>query len=61
MLAARKSSGKSEPEMFDDIPVLKRKWQAAVRPGEKLPRRRREIVLHKWTLLVPRIQSLRAS
>jgi hypothetical protein len=23
--------------MFDDIPVLQRKWQAAVRPGEKLP------------------------
>jgi diguanylate cyclase (GGDEF)-like protein/PAS domain S-box-containing protein len=37
MLAARKSSGKSVPEMFDDIPVLQRKWQAALRPGEKLP------------------------
>ena len=37
MLAARKSTEKSAPEMFDDIPVLKRKWQAAVRPGEKLP------------------------
>jgi diguanylate cyclase (GGDEF)-like protein/PAS domain S-box-containing protein len=37
MLAARKSSGNSTPEMFDDIPVLQRKWQAAVRPGEKLP------------------------
>src|ERR1700739_4873250 len=37
MPAGRKSSGKSQPEMFDDIPVLKRKWQAAVRPGEKLP------------------------
>jgi diguanylate cyclase (GGDEF)-like protein/PAS domain S-box-containing protein len=37
MLAARKSSGKSAPEMFDDVPVLQRKWQAAVRPGEKLP------------------------
>ncbi len=37
MLAARKSSGKSAPEMFDDIPVLRRKWQAALRPGEKLP------------------------
>ena len=23
--------------MFDDIPVLQRKWQAGVRPGEKLP------------------------
>jgi diguanylate cyclase (GGDEF)-like protein/PAS domain S-box-containing protein len=37
MLAARKSSGKSNPEMFDDVPVLQRKWQAALRPGEKLP------------------------
>jgi diguanylate cyclase (GGDEF)-like protein/PAS domain S-box-containing protein len=37
MLAARKSSGNSTPEMFDDIPVLQRKWQAAVRPEEKLP------------------------
>jgi diguanylate cyclase (GGDEF)-like protein/PAS domain S-box-containing protein len=37
MFGARKSSGKSEPEMFDDIPVLKRKWQAAMRPGDKLP------------------------
>src|SRR5258707_9795563 len=33
-----KSSGKSNAEMFDDIPVLQRKWQAAMRPGEKLPR-----------------------
>jgi diguanylate cyclase (GGDEF)-like protein/PAS domain S-box-containing protein len=24
--------------MFDDVPVLQRKWQAALRPGEKLPR-----------------------
>jgi EAL domain len=38
MLAARKSStGETVPEMFDDIPVLQRKWQAALRPGEKLP------------------------
>jgi len=37
MLAARKSTEKSAPEMFDDIPVLRRKWQAAVRPGERLP------------------------
>src|ERR1700679_4152172 len=37
MLAVGKSSGKSIPEMFDDVPVLQRKWQAGVRPGEKLP------------------------
>jgi hypothetical protein len=38
MLAARKSSGKLNIEMFDDVPVLQRKWQAALRPGENLPR-----------------------
>ena len=38
MLAARKPSGKFNTEMFDDVPVLQRKWQAALRPGEKLPR-----------------------
>src|SRR5580693_3699096 len=37
MLATRKSSGKSIPEIFDDVPILQRKWQAALRPGEKLP------------------------
>jgi diguanylate cyclase (GGDEF)-like protein/PAS domain S-box-containing protein len=37
MPAAGKSSGKSVPEIFDDVPVLQRKWQAALRPGEKLP------------------------
>ena len=38
MIAAKKSSGKSNTEMFDDVPVLQRKWQAALRPGEGLPR-----------------------
>src|SRR6516165_10266537 len=38
MIAVRKASGKPATEMFDDIPVLQRKWQAAVRPGERLPR-----------------------
>jgi diguanylate cyclase (GGDEF)-like protein/PAS domain S-box-containing protein len=38
MIAARKLSGKLNTEMFDDVPVLQRKWQAAVRPGERLPR-----------------------
>src|ERR1700753_2116288 len=36
--AARLLSGNVEPKIFDDVPVLQRKWQAAVRPGEKLPR-----------------------
>jgi hypothetical protein len=38
MIAAKKVSGKSNPEMFDDVPVLQRKWHAALRPGERLPR-----------------------
>src|ERR1700710_3067093 len=38
MIAAKKSSGKLNTEMFDDVPVLQRKWQAAVRPGDTLPR-----------------------
>ncbi len=38
MVAARKLSGKFKPEMFDDVPVLQRKWHAALRPGETLPR-----------------------
>src|SRR5215468_11936933 len=35
---SKKSSVKSNIEMFGDVPVLKRKWQVAVRPGERLPR-----------------------
>ncbi|MFO1110961.1 MAG: EAL domain-containing protein [Bradyrhizobium sp.] len=35
---SKKPSAKSNIEMFGDVPVLKRKWRAAVRPGEKLPR-----------------------
>jgi len=38
MLAARKSSDKLSAEMFADVPVLQRKWHAALRPGERLPR-----------------------
>src|ERR1700726_4240295 len=38
MIAARRSSEKLHAEMFDDVPVLQRKWQAALRPGERLPR-----------------------
>ena len=38
MIAAKKASGKLNIEMFDDVPVLQRKWQAALRPGEVLPR-----------------------
>jgi hypothetical protein len=38
MVAAnKKTSGKLNVEMFDDVPVLRRKWQAALRPGEQLP------------------------
>src|SRR3954451_11706253 len=38
MSAAKKMSGKPAAEMFDDIPVLQRKWRAAMKPGERLPR-----------------------
>jgi diguanylate cyclase (GGDEF)-like protein/PAS domain S-box-containing protein len=38
MFAAKRSSASSNFEMFDDVPVLQRKWQAALRPGEGLPR-----------------------
>jgi PAS domain-containing protein len=38
MSAAKKMSGKPAAEMFDDIPVLQRKWRAALKPGERLPR-----------------------
>jgi PAS domain-containing protein len=38
MIAARKSSGKFDAEMLDDVAILRRKWQTAVRPGETLPR-----------------------
>jgi PAS domain S-box-containing protein len=37
MLAAKRPSPKFNTEMFDDVPILQRKWQAALRPGEKLP------------------------
>jgi diguanylate cyclase (GGDEF)-like protein/PAS domain S-box-containing protein len=37
-MLAKKSSEKIETEIFDDLPILQRKWRAAVRPGEKLPR-----------------------
>jgi diguanylate cyclase (GGDEF)-like protein/PAS domain S-box-containing protein len=38
MSAVKRSSGKLNTEMFDDVSVLQRKWQAALRPGEGLPR-----------------------
>src|SRR6266436_2941986 len=38
VMLAKRSSGKFNTELFDDVPVLQRKWQAAVRPGERLPR-----------------------
>src|SRR5262245_37556506 len=35
---SKNSSAKTNLEMFVDVPVLKGTWQAAVRPGEQLPR-----------------------
>ena len=29
---------KLSSELFDDVPVLQRKWHAALRPGDELPR-----------------------
>jgi diguanylate cyclase (GGDEF)-like protein/PAS domain S-box-containing protein len=37
-VAAKKTSGKVDTKIFDDVPVLQRKWQAALRPGDTLPR-----------------------
>ena len=34
----KKTSGKLDVDLFDDLPVLQRKWQAGLRPGEPLPR-----------------------
>jgi diguanylate cyclase (GGDEF)-like protein/PAS domain S-box-containing protein len=38
IMLAKRLSGKLNTEMFDDVPVLQRKWQAALRPDERLPR-----------------------
>ncbi|WP_456828083.1 putative bifunctional diguanylate cyclase/phosphodiesterase [Bradyrhizobium sp. USDA 4518] len=38
MGAARKQAAKADTKMFEDVPVLWRKWQAALRLGENLPR-----------------------
>ena len=37
MIAARKTSGKAGSEMFNDLAILQRKWQAALRPDGRLP------------------------
>jgi diguanylate cyclase (GGDEF)-like protein/PAS domain S-box-containing protein len=38
VVGAKGLTKKINTEMFDDLPVLQRKWRAAVRPGEPLPR-----------------------
>ena len=60
MIAARKSSGKTNAELFDDVPVLQRKWQAAVRPGESLPRYE-DVMLGSLGKLADHIALLRAT
>ena len=60
MIAARKSSGKTNAELFDDVPVLQRKWQAAVRPGQSLPRYE-EVMLGSLGKLADHIVLLRGS
>ena len=37
MIAAKNLSAQADIKVFDDIPALQRKWQAAVRPGQILP------------------------
>ncbi len=37
MNAARKTTGNAGSEMFNDIAILQRKWQAALRPDGRLP------------------------
>ncbi len=37
MTAAKKISEKFETKIFDDVSILQRKWQAALRPGDRLP------------------------
>jgi diguanylate cyclase (GGDEF)-like protein/PAS domain S-box-containing protein len=37
VIAANKLSADADVKVFDDIPALQRKWQAAVRPGQILP------------------------
>lgn len=37
MIAAKQVSITADVKVFDDIPALQRKWQAAVRPGQILP------------------------
>ncbi|UFZ06558.1 EAL domain-containing protein [Bradyrhizobium ontarionense] len=36
--AKNKASTTISSDLFDDIPVLRRKWQAALKPGQRLPR-----------------------
>jgi diguanylate cyclase (GGDEF)-like protein/PAS domain S-box-containing protein len=38
MIAAKKINGKIEAKLFDDVSILQRKWRAALRPGDRLPR-----------------------
>jgi PAS domain S-box-containing protein len=37
MTVVKTATGKPVTKMFGDVPVLQRKWQAALRPDEKLP------------------------
>ncbi len=37
MIAAKKSSVQPDAKLYGDIPALKRKWHAALRPGQALP------------------------
>jgi diguanylate cyclase (GGDEF)-like protein/PAS domain S-box-containing protein len=64
MLAKRspenRSSGKFGTELFDDVPVLQRKWHAARRLGEKLPRYE-DVMLGSLGRLADHIAPLKSS
>ena len=36
-MGVAKKSAKMTTDMFEDMPILRRKWQAALKPGERLP------------------------
>ena len=38
MVVAKRSSGKFTTDVFSDVSILQRKWQAGLRPDERLPR-----------------------
>jgi diguanylate cyclase (GGDEF)-like protein/PAS domain S-box-containing protein len=59
MIAAKRSSGKFNAEMFDDVSVLQRKWHAALRPGEGVLPRYEDVMLGSLGRLADHIALLK--